>query len=142
LPIIGKAEPKVAEFSSYAEIVTPEHPLQKMYAAGISSRPPGRRLSDILAETGGVYQMDLPIARKMRKDIRQVAELSSDKELLAIADRGTFPVSFEEFRGKDPETIIVYGHYLNYTEEEMMQLRSEDPPDLDPRKTMYWNNEA
>jgi len=131
----------MATFTGYADIVTPQHVLYKMYAAGIKKTPPGHRLGDLLKETGGVYEIELVIPEDMRANIRRVAELSSDEELQAIAERGTAPVSLEHLRGVDPQTLIVYGHYLGYTEEEGERLRlsPDQAPDLDPKTTMYWD---
>src|SRR5690348_1103620 len=123
----------MATFTGYADVLTPEHVLYKMYAAGIKKTPPGHRLADILKETGGVYEVEVRIPEDMRNDIRIVAELSSDTELLTIADRGRASVSLEHLRGVDPQTLIVYGHHLRYTQEESEQLRLEEPPDLDPK---------
>lgn len=129
----------MATFTGYADVLTPEHVLYKMYAAGIKKTPPGHRLADILERTKGIYEIELRIPEDLRNDLRRVAELSSDKELLAIADRGKAPVSLEHLRGMDPQTVIVYGHNLIYTPEESDQLRLKQPPDLDPKTTMYWD---
>jgi hypothetical protein len=131
----------MAKFTGYADIVTPQHVLYKMYAAGIKKTPPGHPLGDLLKETGGVYEIDLVVPEDMRNKLRLVAELSSDSELQAIADRGTSPVSLEHLRGVDPQTLIVYGHYLAFTKEEneQLDLGSGQAPDLDPKNTMYWD---
>jgi hypothetical protein len=127
----------MATFTGYAEVLTPQHAQYKAYAAGIKKTPPGMRLADILERTGGVYEVELGLPEDFRKQIRQVAELSSDRELLAIADRGRAPVSLEHLRGIDPQTRIVCGHRIDYTPEESERLRLKQPPDLDPKDTIY-----
>lgn len=129
----------MASFTGYAEVLTLDHVLYKMYAAGIKKTPPGQRLADVLEETGGAYEVEIRIPEDLRRDLRRVAELSSDAELLAIADRGRALVSLEHLRGVDPQTLIVYGHYLSYTQEEGRRLRLKEPPDLNPKNTMYWD---
>lgn len=127
----------MAIFTGYAEVLTPQHTQHRAYVAGIKETPPGIRLADILSRTGGAYEVELGLPEDFRQEIRQVAELSSDRELLAIADRGRASVSLEHLRGLDPQTKIVCGHRLNYTPEESEQLRLKQPPDLDPRNTIY-----
>jgi hypothetical protein len=130
----------MATFAGYAEVLTPQHILYKMYKAGIKKTPPGERLANVLEESGGVYEVEARIPDDMRNDMRRVAEFSSDTELLSIANRGTAPISLEHLRGVDPQTLIVYGHNLRYTEEEGERLRQlEAPPDLNSKNSMYWD---
>ncbi len=130
----------MAFFTSYAEVLTPQHAQYKAYAAGIKKTPPGRRLADILESTGGVYEYEIGIPADVRQKLREVAELTSDGELLAIADRGRASISLEHLRGIDPQTVIVSGHRLTYTPEESERLRLKEPPDLDPKNTIYIDN--
>lgn len=127
----------MAYFTDYAEILTKEHTQYRAYVAGIKKTPPGRTLAALLEQTGGVYEYDLRIPEDFRERIRKVAELTSDADLLKIADRGRAKVSFEHLRGIDPQTVIVFGHRLTYTPQERKQLRLSEPPTLDPKNTMY-----
>jgi hypothetical protein len=127
----------MATFTVYAEILTPDHTQYKAYKAGIKKNPPGQLLQDILTKTGGVYEVDFPLSERFREEIRQVAELTSDAELLNIASLPSVPVPLEHLRGADPRTTrIVLGHELTYTaeESERLGLRHEGP--YDPRNTI------
>jgi hypothetical protein len=48
---------------------------------------PGLVLGDVLQRTGGVYETTTRLTPKSRGDIREIAELTSDDELLAVASR-------------------------------------------------------
>lgn len=131
----------MAKFTAYAEILTPDHMQFKAYKAGIRKNPPGVLLEDLLKQTGGVYevQFDLPVS--FREELRQVAELTSDEELLHIASLPKAPISLEHFRHLDPlKTRIVLGHRLMYTpeESERLGLRHEGP--YDPKNTILTHN--
>src|ERR1700722_1620196 len=109
----------MAIFTTYAEVLTPEHVQYKMYAAGIRKNPPGRLLSDVLAQTRGVWEIPLSLAAEVKDNIRRAAELSNDRELLRIASLPKVPVSLEHLRSLDPQTTrIVIGHTVTYTEDE------------------------
>jgi hypothetical protein len=128
----------VARFTAYAEVLTPDHIQYKAYQAGIRKNPPGRILADLLEKTGGVYEFELDLSEEFRGDIRRVAQLTGDQELLEIASRPAAPVSLEHLRHLDPQkTRIVLGHRLDYTQEEsdQLQLRHEGP--FDPRTTIH-----
>jgi hypothetical protein len=127
----------MANFTAYAEVLTPEHSQYKMYAAGIKKNPPGRLLRDVLAQTRGVYEIGLPLPAEMRDNMRRVAELSGDSELLRIANLSKVPVSLEHLRGLDPETTrIVLGHMINFTEDESRQLGLGHKGPYDPKNTI------
>ncbi len=132
----------MATLTAYAEILTPEHIQYKAYKAGIKKGLPGVVLEDILRQTGGVYEVQLDLPVRFREEIRQVAELTSDEELLHIASLPKAPVSLEHLRDVDPGTRIVMGHRLNYTREESerLGLRHEGP--YDPRTTITTENSA
>ena len=56
---------------------------------------------------GGVYETTTQLTPKSRGDIREIAELTSDDELLAVAQLPEVPVSLEHLRHVDPHTRIV-----------------------------------
>lgn len=125
----------MATLVTYAEVLTPEHPQMKFFTAGIKKNPPGIRLREILRDTGGAYTTTTFLPENFRADIRRVAELTADEELLRISDRSELPVSLEHLRGMDPETLIVIGSRLDYTAEESRQLGADKTPP-DPKNTL------
>jgi hypothetical protein len=127
----------MAIFTEYAEVLTPEHLQYKAYAAGIKKNPPGMVLADVLRGTGGVYEIELGLPADFKERLRQVAELTSDTELLAIANRGRASVSLEPLRGVDLQTRVVFGHRISYTQEDNERLGLKQPPDFDPKNTFY-----
>jgi hypothetical protein len=126
----------MATFRTYAEVLRPDHTTMKLYEARIQQRPPGIVLQDILRETGGAYETTTELSEKFREDIREVAELTSDEQLLRIADLSEVPVSLEHLRQLDPQTRIVMGCRLDVTLEESKRLgrRLKLPPD--PKTTV------
>lgn len=126
----------MATFATYAEVLTPQHVQMKMYAAGIREDPPGLVLQDILEETGGVYETMEVLSDDFRKQIREVAELTSDERLLSVANLSEIPVSLEHLRHVDPQTLIVIGCRLSYTTEESDRLGLTDKRPPDPRTTI------
>lgn len=111
----------MAIFRSYAKVLASDDVSYKAYEAGIKKNPPGRPLEEILQFTGGVYEIQFPLG-KLREDIRRVAELTSDEELLRIASHPTAPVSLEHLRDLDPQTRIILGHQLIYEGDESQRL--------------------
>jgi hypothetical protein len=108
-----------------------------MYKAGIKKTPPGLLLQDVLDRTGGVYEVQHTLTVNLKNDIRKVAELSSDEELLRIASLSTVPISLEHLRHVDPKTTrIVLGVSLSYTEEESTRLGLGHEGPYDPRNTI------
>jgi hypothetical protein len=79
-------------------------------------------LADVLRRTGGVYETTTQLPPQLRDDIREVAELTSDPELLAIADLTEVPVPLGHLRGLDPQTRIVIGTELHYEADEGAQV--------------------
>ena len=75
----------MAIFRAYAKVLEPDDPSLRIYEAGLSPCPgqPGLVLADVLRWTGGVYETTAPLPPEFRDDIREVAELTSDAELLA-----------------------------------------------------------
>jgi hypothetical protein len=97
----------MATFTTSAEVLMPDHPLMRMCAARPGRLPPGVVLADVLRQTGGAYETTTPLTAKFRDDIRAVAELTSDDQLLAIAELPEVPVSLEHLRELDPQTRVV-----------------------------------
>jgi hypothetical protein len=110
----------MAIFRAYAKVLEPDDPSMRIYEAGFSTRPgqPGQVLADVLRRTGGVYETTSPVPPDLRVQIRAVAELTSDTELLAIADLTEVPVSLEHLRGIDPQTRIAIRTELYFETEE------------------------
>jgi hypothetical protein len=69
----------------------------------------------VLQRTGGAYETTTRLTPKFRGDIREIAELTSDGELLRIAGLPEVPVSLEHFRDADPQTRILLGYRLDVT---------------------------
>jgi hypothetical protein len=86
-------------------------------------RQPGLVLADLLRRTGGVYETTTTLSPQFRDDIREVAELTSDPELLAIADLTEVPVPLEHLRGLDPQTRIVIRAELRYEADDDARVR-------------------
>src|ERR1700734_1497987 len=112
----------MASFRTYAEVLRPDDVTVKMHEAGIVERPPGLVLEDVIQGSGGVYEVTLPLGSRLQEEIREVAELTSDEQLLAIAKLGEVPISLEHFRHLDPQTRIIMGCILDVTPEESERL--------------------
>jgi hypothetical protein len=128
----------MAIFITYAEILTEDHTSMRAYKAGITKKHPGLLIQDILDDTGGVYAYNLRLPEEVRERVRRVAELTSDKALLGVANLPEVTVSLENLRYVDPRTTrVVCGHRLYYTPEESdrLGLRHEGP--FDPRNTIH-----
>ena len=69
--------------------------------------PPGFVLACLLRQAGGAYRAAIPMSGKFRDCIRAVAELTSDDDLLRIAELPEVPVSLENCRQLDPQTRVV-----------------------------------
>ena len=83
----------------------PDHPLLKRGQR--KGLPLGFVLADVLRQTGGAYQTTTPMTGKFRDCIRAVAKLTSDDELLRIAELPEVPVSLENCRQLDPQTRFI-----------------------------------
>jgi hypothetical protein len=96
----------MATFRTYAEVLNPDHPMMKNHKATATWRPsryrpgeieqamraePGVVLGDVLQRTGGAYETTTRLTPKFREDIREIAELISDNELLRIAELPEVP---------------------------------------------------
>ena len=106
----------MAIFRAYAKVLEADDPAMRIYEAGLRTCPgqPGQALADVLRRTGGVYETTTPLVPQLRDDIREVAELTSDPELRAIADLTEVPVPLGHLRGLDPQTRIVIRAELRY----------------------------
>lgn len=125
----------MAKFTTYAEVLTPDHALMKAHKAGISKLP-GNLLGNVLAISGGAYEMTVEFPPRFREAIRQVAELTSDSQLLALADRAEVKVSLDHLRNLPLSTRIVVGAGISYEpgESEALGLGESGPPD--PKTTI------
>jgi hypothetical protein len=136
----------MATFRTYAEVLGPDHPAMKNYKASLAWRPsryrpaglerdmraePGAVLGDVLRQTGGVYETTTRLTPKFREDIREIAELTSDDELLTVSGLPEVPVSLEHLRHVERQTRILVGYRLDVTAAESPRLRRRHalPPD-------------
>jgi hypothetical protein len=120
--------------------------MMKNYKASLTWRPsryrpadieqdmrvePGIVLGDVLQRTGGIYETTTRLMPKFREDIREIAELTSDDELLRASELPEVPVSLEHLRHVDPQTRILVGYRLDVTPAESPRLRRRMalPPD-------------
>jgi hypothetical protein len=142
----------MATFRTYAEILRPDHPMMKNYKRTITWRPsryrpagieqamraePGAVLADALQQTGGAYETTTRLTPKFREDIREIAELTSDGELLRTSELPELPVSLEHLRHADPQTRILVGYRLDVTAAESPRLRRRLALPPDPRITLH-----
>jgi hypothetical protein len=142
----------MATFGTYAEVLRPDHPLMKIHKAALTWRPsryrsaeiehdtraePGVVLGDVLQRTGGVYETTTSMTPKFREDIREIAELTSDDELLRVSELPEVPVSLEHLRHVDPQTRILVGYRLDVTPAESPRLRRRLALPPDPRIMLH-----
>jgi hypothetical protein len=144
----------MAIFRTYAEVLQPGHPLMKIHKSALAWSPgryrpaefdqlmraePGVVLGDVLRRTGGTYETTTRMTTKFREDIREIAERSSDGQLLRIAELAEVPVSLEHLRQVDPQTRILIGYRLAVTPAESPRLsrRLALPPD--PTITLHFD---
>jgi hypothetical protein len=117
----------MATFSTYAEVLRPDHVMMKMYRAGVEKQHPGVVLADLLRQTGGAYETTTPLTEKFRGYIREVAELTADDELLRIAELSEVPVSLENCRQLDTQTRVVMFSRLDVNPAETPRWRRIPP---------------
>ena len=144
----------MATFGTYGEILRPDHPMMKIRQATTTWRPsrhrpagieqamraePGVVLGDVLQRTGGAYETTTRLTPKFREDIREIAELTSDDELLRIAGLPEVPVSLQHLRHVDPQTRIVVGYRLDVTPAESPRLRRRLALAPDPGITLHFD---
>lgn len=122
----------MASFSTYAEVLTPEHIQWEVHARGLGcGREPGHVLQEVLDRNGGCYQATMPLSDNIREQARICAEVSGDEDMARIASLPEITISLEHLRGLDPGTRIVYGYQLgDFTDAERGRLpRREGPVD-------------
>lgn len=144
----------MATFRTYAEVLSPDHPMMKNHKAASTWRAsryrpadfeqamraePGVVLGDVLRQTAGAYETTTRLMPKFREDIREIAELTSDDQLLRIAELPEAPVSLEHLRHLDPQTRIVIGYRLDVTPAESLRLRGRFALPPDPRITLHFD---
>ena len=114
----------MAYFRVYAKVLDRDDPSMRLYEAGLHpcSREPGMPLADLLRRSGGIYETTTPLVPQLRDDIREVAELTSDAELLKIAELDEISVSLEHLRGLDLQTRIVIRSELFYEADERTRV--------------------
>lgn len=120
----------MATFSTSAEVLPPDHPLVKR--AQSKGLPVGFVLADAIRQAGGAYQTTTPMTEKFRDCIRAVAKLTSDDELLRIAELPEVPVSLENCRQLDPQTRFVIVCSLDVTPAETPRWRRIPPGGILP----------
>jgi hypothetical protein len=119
----------MATFSTSAEVLTPaENPLKRGQGKVL---PPGFVLADVLRQTGA-YQTAIPMSGKLRDWIRAVAQLTSDDELLRIAELPEVPVSLENCRQLDPQTRFAAVFRLDVSAAETPRWRRIPPTGIPP----------
>jgi hypothetical protein len=115
----------MAVFLAYAKVLEPGDPSMRIYEAGLRPCPglPGMPLVDVLRRSGGDYATTAFLTPELRADIREVAELTADAELRAIA---------EHLRDLDPQTRIIIHIELRYEADESDRLgkAADDRPAL------------
>jgi hypothetical protein len=111
----------MATFATSAEILAPDHAL--VTRGQSKGSPLAFVLADVLRQTGGAYQTTAPMTEKFRDCIRTVAKLTSDDELLGIAELPEVPVSLENCRRLDPQTHFVIVCSLDVTPAETPRWR-------------------
>jgi hypothetical protein len=120
----------MATFRAFAEVLAPDEPfLKRGQEKGFSA---GFVLADLLRRSGGAYQTTAPMSEKFRFWIRAVARLTSDDELLRIADLPEVPVSLENCRQLDPQTRIVMICRLDVSPAETPRWRRIESTGISP----------
>jgi hypothetical protein len=142
----------MATFRTYAEVLRPDHPVMKNHRRAITWRPsscrpagvgqdmraePGVVLADVLQRAGGAYETTTRLTPKSREDLREIAELASDDQLLAVSELPEVPVSLEHLRRVDPQTRILVGYRLDVTAAESPRLRRRLAFPPDPGITLH-----
>ena len=142
----------MATFTTYAEVLRPDHPLVKIRQAALTWRPsryrsaeieqdmraePGVVLGDVLERTGGAYETTTRLTPMLREDIREIAELTSDDELRRVSELPEVPVSLEHLRHVDRQTRILVGCRLDVSAAESPRLRRRLALPPDPRMMLH-----
>jgi hypothetical protein len=122
----------MARFSTYAEVLTPDHIQWEVHARGLGCPGgPGLVLQEVLHRNSGRYQTTMPLPDRLREQARICAEVSGDQEMARIAGLSEVTISLEHLCGLDPGTRIVCGCELgDFTDAERARLpRDEGPAD-------------
>ena len=102
--------PESIRLTTYAEVLTPDHPIWQPYLTGSKKTPPGRLLGEVLDDTGGQYEVTAELPDRLMVDVRQAAAKSTDPTLAEVARTGRILISLEHLRGLDPDTArIIHG---------------------------------
>ena len=115
----------VAIIRPYAEVLRPDHVMVKAYEAGLTCGLPGLVLADILQRSGGIWETTVPVSPLMHEDLQELAELTSDEQLRKLAELSEVRVPLRHLRRLDPQTRIVLGFRLDYTDAERQWLSSK-----------------
>jgi hypothetical protein len=115
----------VAAIRPYAEVLRPDHVVVKAYEAGLTCGPPGLVLADVLQRSGGVWETTVPVSAPMREDLQELAELTPYEQLRKMAELSEVRVPLRHLRHLDPQTRIVLGFRLDYTDAERQWLSSK-----------------
>ena len=111
----------MATFRTLAEVLKPDDPfLKRGQEKGFTA---GFVLADVLRQTGSAYQTTAPMS---------VARLTSDDELLRIAELHEVPVSLENCRQLDPQTHFVMVCRLDVSPAETPRWRRIQPTGVSP----------
>jgi hypothetical protein len=88
-------------------VLEPDDPTMLIYKPGlrVCPGPPGLVLAPRAAADGRRCEMVTSLAPELLDDISEVAGLTSDPELLAMADLTEVPVSLDHLRGLDPRRV-------------------------------------
>ena len=125
----------MARFSTYAEVLTPEHVQWVVHARGLGcGREPGVALREVLDRNGGRYETTLPMDDNTREQARICADVSGDEEMARVASLSEVTISLEHLRGLDPSTRIVCGYQFgDFTAAERDRLPRHEGP-VDPAR--------
>jgi hypothetical protein len=126
----------MARFSTYAEVLTPDHIQWKVHARGLGcGRGPGLVLQEVLYRNGGRYETTMPLRDEIREQARICAEVSGDQEMARIAGLSEVTISLEHLRGLDPDTRIVCGYkFGDFTDAERDRLPLHRDGHADPAR--------
>jgi hypothetical protein len=126
----------MAKFETYARPRTRDDAAMRLFRAGVLHRQPGVTLEELVTRAGG-YTIVRPLGQVLREQVRQVAQLTNDAKLLALAERGEVSISLEHLRGMDPKTPIILGCRLAYAPGESQQLGLEYDGQIDPTSSVF-----
>ena len=130
----------MATFSTHAEVLSENDLSMQAFRAGVNQKRPGITITEYVRRSGGRYEFFFPLSPELRAEIRNVAELTSDKALLAIAAKEGVMVSFEHLRHLDHETRIVIRAQLSYGPGESERLGLTTGSAIAPAKAFVVEN--